>query len=154
MFYTCCLLLASHFNVIDFFVVSSLDSFASFVHSETFLFYVFSPIAFCTYSYAQWAINITKRWQWCWWHRYVGDFMMVTDFRCWWLNHYVGDFFRYVGDFSNVSNRSPTSQTCLQHIWSPISVTNIDVTCNSFSPNMMFLAISESEMFFLTLNDL
>ena len=25
--------------------------------------------------------------------------MMVTDFRCWWQNHYVGDFFRYVGDF-------------------------------------------------------
>ena len=23
----------------------------------------------------------------------VGDFMMVTDFRCWWQNHYVGDFF-------------------------------------------------------------
>ena len=23
----------------------------------------------------------------------VGDFMMVTDFRCWWQNHYIGDFF-------------------------------------------------------------
>ena len=33
----------------------------------------------------------------------VGDIvMMVTDFRCWWQNHYVGDFFRYVGDFLNV----------------------------------------------------
>ena len=39
----------------------------------------------------------------------VGDFMMVTDFRCRWQNHYVGDFFRYVGDFLNVLNRSPTS---------------------------------------------
>ena len=39
----------------------------------------------------------------------VGDFMMVTDFRYWWQDHYVGDFFRYVGDFVNVSNRSPTS---------------------------------------------
>ena len=48
------------------------------------------------------------RWQWCWWHRYVGDFMMVTDLRCWWQNHYVGDFFRYVGDFLNVLNRSST----------------------------------------------
>ena len=67
-------------------------------------------------------------WQWCWWHRYVGDFMMATDFRCWWQNHYVGDLFRYVGDFLNVLNRSPTSQTCHQHIWSPTSVTNIDVT--------------------------
>ena len=37
-------------------------------------------------------------------------------------------FFRYVGDFLNVLNRSPTSQTCHQHIWSPTSVTNIDVT--------------------------
>ena len=67
-------------------------------------------------------------WQWCWWHRYVGNFMMMTDLRCWWQNHYVGDFFRYVGDFLNVLNRSPTSQTCHKHIWSPTSVTNIDVT--------------------------
>ena len=27
----------------------------------------------------------------------VGDFMMVSDLRCWWHNHYVGDFFRYFG---------------------------------------------------------
>ena len=39
----------------------------------------------------------------------VGDSMMVTDFRYCWQNHYVGDFFRYVGDFLNVLNRSPTS---------------------------------------------
>ena len=45
-----------------------------------------------------------ERWQWCWWHRYVGDFMMVTDLRCWWQNHYVGDFFRYVGDCFTVTN--------------------------------------------------
>ena len=68
------------------------------------------------------------RWQWCWWHRYVGHFMMVTDLRCWWQNHYVGDFVRYVGDFPNVLNRSSTSQTCHQHIWSPTSVTNINLT--------------------------
>ena len=54
--------------------------------------------------------------------------MMVTDFRCWWQNHYAGDFFRYVDDFLNVLNRSPTSQTCLQHIWSPTLVTNTDMT--------------------------
>ena len=29
----------------------------------------------------------TFRWQWCWWHRYVGDFM--TDFRCWLQNQYT-----------------------------------------------------------------
>ena len=39
----------------------------------------------------------------------VGDFMMVTDFRFWSQNHYVCDFFRYVGDFLNILNRSPIS---------------------------------------------
>ena len=39
----------------------------------------------------------------------VGDFMILTDLRSWWQNHYVGDFFGYVGDFFNVLNRSPTS---------------------------------------------
>ena len=48
--------------------------------------------------------------------------MIVTDFGCWWQNHYVGDFFRYVGDFLNILNRSPTSQTCHQDIWSPTSM--------------------------------
>ena len=63
---------------------------------------------------------------------------MVTDFRCWWQNHYVGDFFRYVGDFLNVLNLNvPTSQTCHQHIWSPTSVTNIDVAI--FNPRYLVL---------------
>jgi len=79
----------------------------------------------------------------CWIVKYgdsdVGDIdMLVTLW--WWLISDVGgriivlghtlfgDFFRYVGDFINVLNRSPTSQTCHQHIWSPTSVTNIDVT--------------------------
>ena len=39
----------------------------------------------------------------------VGDFMMVTDLRCWWQNHYVDDFLCYVGDFLNVLNGSATS---------------------------------------------
>ena len=59
---------------------------------------------------------IFQGWQWCWWHRYVGNFMMVTDLRCWLQNHYVGDFFRYVGDFLNVLNRSPTSWIGHQHL--------------------------------------
>ena len=42
-------------------------------------------------------INTFCRWQWCWWHRYVGD------------------FFRYVGDFLYVLNRSPTSWIGHQH---------------------------------------
>ena len=54
-------------------------------------------------------------WQWCWWHRYAGEFMMVTDLRCWWQNHYVGDFFSLCWWFSqcnksvtNISNLSST----------------------------------------------
>ena len=47
----------------------------------------------------------------------VGD----IDLRCWW---------RYVGDFLNVLNPSPTSQTCHQDIRSPTSVANIHVTEN------------------------
>ena len=58
---------------------------------------------------------------------------MVTDFRCSVQNHYVSDFFRYVGDLLNVLNRSPTSLTCHQHIQAPTSVTNIDVTEISFA---------------------
>ena len=42
--------------------------------------------------------------------------MMVTDFRCWWRNHYVGDFFRYDGDFLNVLNRSLTFWIGHQHL--------------------------------------
>ena len=56
---------------------------------------------FCIHVLPSWSLYRPCRWQWCWWHRYIGDFMMVTDFRCWWQNHYVGDF-------SNVLNRSPT----------------------------------------------
>ena len=61
--------------------------------------------------------------------------MMVTDIRCWWQNHSVDDFFslrwwfsQRIQSVTNILNRSPTFQTCHQHIWSPISVTNIDVT--------------------------
>ena len=41
---------------------------------------------------------------------------MVTDFKCWWQNHYVGDFFRYVVDFLNLLNRSPTVRIGHQHL--------------------------------------
>ena len=40
--------------------------------------------------------------------------MIVTDLGCWWRIHYVSDFFRYVGDFLNVFNRSPKS--CHQYL--------------------------------------
>ena len=62
----------------------------------------------------------------CWW-LYEGDWfeMLVTESLCWRL-------FRYVDDFLNVLNRSPTSKTCHQHIWSQTSVTNIDLTAKNF----------------------
>ena len=61
-----------------------------------------------------------------WIINYDGDWfhMLVAESLCWRL-------FCYVGDFLNVLNGSPTSQTCHQHIWSPTSVTNIDVTVKS-----------------------
>ena len=74
------------------------------------------------------------RWQWCWWHRYVGDFMVVTDFRCWaeslcWRHFSLCWWFsQYNKSVNIILSRLPTSQTCHQHIWSPTSVTNIDVT--------------------------
>ena len=40
----------------------------------------------------------------------------------------LATFFRYVGDFFNIWNQSSTSWIGQQHIWSPTSVTNIDVT--------------------------
>ena len=144
-------------------------------------------------------ITMFSRWQWCWWHRDVGDFMLVTILGPWWQKKDVGDIFLHVGDMPighqhnympecDVGDRfvmletwnstwcqikwrfllsineswvtkighqhhntsecdvgdwylmlvpnfwcwwldmSPTSQTCHQHIWSPTSVTNIDVT--------------------------
>ena len=48
----------------------------------------------------QYKLYCLIRWQWCWWHRYVGDFIMVTDFRCWWQNHYTATFFVMLVIFS------------------------------------------------------
>ena len=64
------------------------------------------------------------------WWLYDGDWfqILVAESLCWRL-------FRYVGDFLNVLNRSPTSKSYHQHIWSATSVTNIDVTfCRSRLP--------------------
>ena len=69
---------------------------------------------------------------------FVGDFMMVTDLRCWWQNHYRGLFSlcwwfsQWFKSVTNILNRSSASQTCRQHVWSPTSITKIDVT--SLSP--------------------
>ena len=58
----------------------------------------------------------------------VGDRfeMLVAESLCW-------RFSQYIKSVTNILNPSPTSQTLgtntrHQHIWSPTSVTNIDVT--------------------------
>ena len=81
----------------------------------------------------QWPHRWEFCWQWFWWHCYGGDFMMVTDFLCWWQNNYVCVFLCYVSEFLNILNRSPTSKTCHQRIWSLTSVTNIDVANIGFA---------------------
>jgi len=79
--------------------------------------------------------------------------MMVTDSRCWWQNHHIDNFFRYVRDVFNVLNRSPRSQNCHQHIWSPTSVTNINVTKNFgdlFKPKRLRpLSYNQTDVFIL-----
>ena len=61
-----------------------------------------------------------------------------------------GDFFQYVGDFLNVLNRSPTSQSCHQYILPPTS-TYIDVVITiitfSFAQSSCRM-ISKSEVIF------
>ena len=41
------------------------------------------PSSFSNFSPFQvlsvWFLKYFIKWQWCWWHRYVGDFMIVTD---------------------------------------------------------------------------
>ena len=81
-----------------------------------------------------------------------GVTVMLVTLVCWWLydddwfemsvaDHYVGDFFRYVGDFLNVLIRSPTSQTWRQHIWSTTSVADIDVTDDWWTSIRIFARI-------------
>ena len=80
-----------------------------------------------------------RGWQWCWWHRYFGDLILMTDLRCCWENQYVGDFVHYVGDFLNVLHRSSTSWIGHQYLElvtntfglqhpSPTCVTNIHIS--------------------------
>ena len=82
----------------------------------------------------------------CWW-LYDGDWfeMLVAESLCWRLFSLCWWFSQCIKSVTNILNRSPTSQTCHQHIWSPTSVTNIDVTkfCRQqhFSKNSIFLII-------------
>jgi len=48
-------------------------------------------------------------WQWCWWHRYVGDLMMVTilrilKFMMLVTKKYIGDIFCMLVTFQSVAN--------------------------------------------------
>ena len=74
--------------------------------------------------------------QWCWWH-YDDDWfqMLLAESSCWRLFSLCWWFSQCIKSVTNILNRSPTSQICHQHIWSPISVTNIDATLSNFSWN-------------------
>ena len=76
----------------------------------------------------------------CWW-LYDGDWfeMLVAESLCWWLFSLCWWFSQCIKSVTNILNRSPTSQTCHQHIWSPTSVTNIDVTDNSLDRSWLRL---------------
>ena len=77
--------------------------------------------------------------QWSWWQRYVGDFIMMTDLRCWWQNHYVGDFSSFwwfwgsILSATNIPNRSRLVSSIKSVISSPTFAINIDVASLSES---------------------
>ena len=54
--------------------------------------------------------------------------MLVAESLCWRLFSLCWWFSQCIKSVTNILNRSPTSQTYHQDIWSPASVTNIDVT--------------------------
>ena len=86
----------------------------------------------------------------------VGDiFMLATSF-CWWL--YDDDWFqtltiscwcKNLGDLLKELNRSPTSQTCHQHIWSPRSVTNIHSLTLTYGNKLVIIIIFASYGWYL-----
>ena len=69
----------------------------------------------------------------CWW-LYDGDwFQMLVKESLWWrLFSLCWLFSQCIKSVINILNRSPTSQICHQHIWSPTSVTNIDITSSEY----------------------
>jgi len=78
------------------------------------------------------SLNV-NRWQWCWW-LYDGDWfqMLVAELLCWRLLTLCWWFSQCIISVTNIMNRSPTSQTCHQYIWSPTTVsTNIDETMST-----------------------
>jgi len=65
----------------------------------------------------------------CWW-LYDGDWfqMLVSESLYWRLFSLCWWFSQCIKSVTNILNRSSTSQSCHQHIQSPTSVTNSDVT--------------------------
>ena len=67
----------------------------------------------------------------CWW-LYDGDWILMLqddgeESLCWRLFPLCWWFPQCIKSVTNILNRSSTSQTCQQHIWSPTPFTNIDV---------------------------
>ena len=77
----------------------------------------------------------------CWW-LYDGDWfqMLAAESLCWRLFSLCWWFSQCIKSVTNILNRSPTSQTCHRHIWSPTSVTNIDL-------NLSYTAFVSSKNF-------
>ena len=65
--------------------------------------------------------------------------MLVAESLCWRLFSLCWRFSQCIKSVTNILNRSPTSQTYHQHIWSPTSVTNIDVTEKTFENPYKFV---------------
>jgi len=80
-------------------------------------------------------------WQLCYWHCYDTDYMTLTDFRCWWRNHYVGDF-------SNVFNQSSTSWIGHEHLKLVINTFCLQhPSPTSISPQNLVRRLTFHEMF-------
>jgi len=84
---------------------------------------------------------------WCWW-LYVDDWfrMLVAELLCWWLFSLCWWFSQCIKSVTNILNRSSRSWTCHQHIWSPTSVTNIDLTVGSgpWIPGFLYVIFLEN----------
>ena len=97
--------------------------------------------------------TLCSGWQWCRWYRMlvtlrwwlISDVggriimlatffvMLVAESLCWRLFSLCWWFSQCILSVTDILNGSPTSQTCHQHIWSPTSVTNIDITCAQYA---------------------
>ena len=75
--------------------------------------------------------------------------MLVTLW--WWLFSLCWWFSQCIKSVINIPNLSPTSQTCHQHIWFPITVTYIDVT---WWFKYFFTELNQSSTWYLQLSNM